>query len=62
MNLLEDSECAYVAVDIGRGIVFTGAQKDPRMLPEQAYNLPALPGTSIAPRGSSLSAGTFGCD
>lgn len=61
VRLLEDSECAYVAVEIGRGIVSTGAQKDPRMLPEQAYNLPALPGTSIAARGSSMSAGTFGC-
>lgn len=61
VKLLEDSECADLAVEIGRGIVTTGAEKDPRILPEQAYTLPALPGTSIAPRGSSRSAGSFGC-
>lgn len=61
VKLLEDSDCAYLAVEIGRGIVTTDAKKDPRNLPEQAYDLPALPGTIIAPRGSSISAGTFGC-
>lgn len=62
VKLLEDSECAYLAVEIGRGIIgTTAAEKDARILPEQAYNLAALPGTSIAPRGSSISAGTFGC-
>lgn len=61
VNLLEDSGYADVAVEIGRGIVTTGTKKDPKILPEKAYNLPALPGTSIAPRGSSISAGTFGC-
>lgn len=61
VKLLEDSDCAYLAVEIGRGMVTTGAEKDPRILPEKTYDLPALPGTSIAPRGSSISAGTFGC-
>lgn len=61
VKLLEDSECAYVAVEIGRGTVNTGGEKDSRILPKHAYSLPALPGSSIAPRGSSKSAGTFGC-
>lgn len=61
VKLLEDSDSAYVAVEIGWGNVNTDAEKDPRILPGHAYNVPALPGTSISPQGSSKSAGSFGC-
>lgn len=59
VKLFEDSECIYVAVEIGRGTVNTRAKKDLRILPKHAYSLPALSGSSIALRASYKSAGTF---
>ena len=60
-KLLEESGFEYAAVEIGRGVTFKGFDKDPRILPINAYSLAARPGTSIGPRGSTKSAGTFGC-
>lgn len=48
VKLPEDFKSAFVALDIWREIVDTDAEKDPRILPGHAYNLPALPSTSIA--------------
>lgn len=60
-TLLEEAECGYIAVEIGRGVVFNGADKDSRILTDHAYTLEARPGSSIGPRRSTKSAGTFGC-
>ena len=59
-KLLEEARFGYVAVEIGRGVIFNGFDKDSRILPNNAYSLEARPGTSIGPRGSTKSAGTFG--
>lgn len=47
-------------VEIGREVVNADAKTDPSILPGEAYDLPALLGTSIVLRGSSKSAGTLG--
>lgn len=60
-TLLEEAGLGYIAVEIGRGVVFNGADKDSRILPDYAYTLEARPGSSIGPRHSTKSAGTFGC-
>lgn len=60
-KLLEEAGFEYIAVEIGRGVIFNGADKDSRMLPMNAYTLEARPGTSLGRRGSTKSAGTFGC-
>lgn len=36
VKLPEDLKCAYVALEIWRGIVDTDAEKDPRILPVHA--------------------------
>lgn len=60
-KLLEDAGVGNVAVEIGRGVIFTDADQNSRLLPDNAYTLEARPGTSIGPQGSTRSAGTFGC-
>ena len=59
-KLLEEAGSKYIAVEIGRGVVFKGADKNSRLLLDNAYTLEARPGRSIGPRGSTKSAGTFG--
>lgn len=60
-KLLEEAWFGYITVEIGRGVVFNGADKDPIELHDRAYTLEARPGSSIGPRCSTKSAGTFGC-
>lgn len=60
-TLLEEAGFGYIAVEIGRGVISNGADKDSRILPDHAYRLEARPGSSIGPRRSTKSAGTFGC-
>lgn len=47
-KLLEEAGFAYIAVEIGRGVVFNGADKDPIELHDRAYTLEASPGSSGA--------------
>lgn len=60
-KLLEEAGFGHVAVEIGRGVIFPYADKDARILPDNGYTLEVRPGGSIGPRGSTKSAGTFGC-
>lgn len=60
-KLLEEAGFGYIAVEIGRGVVFNDANKNSRLLPDNAYSPEAKPGRSIGLRGSIESAGTFDC-
>lgn len=60
-NALEAAEFEYVAVEIGRGTISRSFEKDSRILPISSYELKARCGNSIGVKGSTASAGTFGC-
>lgn len=60
-NALEAAEFEYVAVEIGRGTISRSFEKDSRILPISSYELIARCGNSIGVKGSTASAGTFGC-
>lgn len=60
-NALEVAEFEYVAVEIGRGTISRSFEKDSRILPPSSYELIARNGNSIGVKGSTASAGTFGC-
>lgn len=61
IELLEANNFEDIAVEIGRGSIYRSTQQDPRILPNDAYEIGARIGTSIGPRGNNKSAGTFGC-
>ena len=60
VEVLEAYQFENTAIEIGRGSIYRSAQKDTRSLPNDAYLTEARMGTSIGPRGSLPSAGTFG--
>lgn len=45
VKLLEEAGFKYIAVEIGRGVMFNGADKNSRFLPDNAYTLEARPGS-----------------
>lgn len=60
-SALETAEFEYIAVEIGRGTISRSFEKDSRILPTSSYELIARGGNSIGVKGSTSSAGTFGC-
>ena len=60
-SALNTAEFEFIAVKIGRGTISWSFEKISRILPTSSYKLIARGGNSIGVKGSTTSAGMFGC-